>query len=164
MMNLKLLLKGYYSIKYQIFLQVRESMATIKFFHVLFVFIWVGNLLALTRLLGYHVKQDIQTQKNMVLVYQRMYRFISLPSMAMTIVFGSVLIMNIDPDKGLFWFAHKLAFAMGVIVCDFICGFYISDLVGKADTSRGVKYKILHGVCGLCLIGVLVSIYILKPA
>lgn len=100
----------------------------------------------------------------MALVYQRMHRFISVPSMAVVVTLGTLLIMNIDQEKGLFWFSSKLVFALGLIVCDFVCAHYISELVDKADTSKGIKYKVLHGICGLLLIGVLVSIYLLKPA
>jgi uncharacterized integral membrane protein (TIGR00701 family) len=138
-------------------------MAIVKTLHVLCAFIWIGNLLALTRLLGYHVKEDEQTQLRMARIYRRMYNFVGLPTMGLTIVFGAFLFTELDPDKGIGWFIIKLLFVLGLVVCDVICGQFIAALNQNADTSRGVKYKILHGVAGLLLIGVLVSIYILRP-
>jgi len=139
-------------------------MAFVKLLHVLFVFIWVGNLLALTRLLGYHNKLDDAAQLQMGKIYRRMHLFVGLPCLALAFLFGSVLILQIDQEKGLSWFILKLIFASGLILCEFICGHFISLLTDKTDHSRGVKYKVLHGVCGLLLIGVLTSIYILKPS
>lgn len=138
-------------------------MAIVKLLHVTFVFIWVGNLLALTRLLGYHNKLDDAAQLQMGPIYNRMYKFVGLPCLALAFIFGSVLILNLNQEKGLSWFFHKLVFAIGLIICDFICGHYITLLTDKTDHSRGVRYKVLHGVCGLMLIGVLASIYLLKP-
>lgn len=137
-------------------------MAYIKALHVLAVFIWTGNLLALTRFMGYQVKESPETQMRLAPIYRRMYNFISLPTMVIAILLGGVLILNIDQDQGLFWFFSKMFFALGLVVCDVICGHYVGELNLKADTGRGVPYKILHGVSGLFLIGVIVSIYLLR--
>ena len=154
---------GNYSIKCRIFLPEEiEFMAFIKMLHVLFIFVWVGNLLSLTRLLGYHARLDDGAQLKMASIYHRMYRFVGLPSLMLAVLFGAALMIRLDPEKGIFWFISKMAFAVGLIVCDLICGDFIVFLVGHPDHSRGKKYKVLHGICGLLLIGVLASIYIIK--
>jgi uncharacterized membrane protein len=137
-------------------------MAFIKMLHVLFVFVWVGNLLSLTRLLGYHARLDEGTQLKMTSIYHRMYRFVGLPSLLLAVLFGAALMIRLDPERGLLWFITKMVFAVGLILCDLICGDFIVNLVGHLDHSNGKKYKILHGICGLLLIGVLASIYLLK--
>lgn len=137
-------------------------MATMKMLHVLFMIIWVGNLLALTRLLGYHVKQTKEVQLALGNLYFRMYYFVGLPSLVITVTLGIILLMNktLGPNPG--WFHMKLTLAVLLIGCDFITGKWIRPLRENVDTTRGVKYKILHGVCGLLLIGILFSIYVLK--
>lgn len=138
-------------------------MAVVKLLHVLFVFIWVGNLLALTRLLGYHNKLDDSAQLQMGKIYRRMHLFVGMPCLALAFLLGSILILRLDQEKGLSWFILKLCFASGLIVCEFICGHFISALTDKTDHSRGISYKVLHGLCGLFLIGVLTCVYLLKP-
>jgi uncharacterized membrane protein len=137
-------------------------MTYIKFFHVLSVFIWIGNLLALTRLMGYHVKLDTTAQMSMAAIYKRMYYYIGLPSMLLAVTLGVALLAHTDPDQIHSWILLMTLFAMPLIACDLITGFLISELNQRPDTSRGIKYKILHGMTGLFLIALLGSIYLLK--
>jgi len=137
-------------------------MNVIKVLHVMCVFIWIGNLLALTRLMGYHVKEEEKTQMRLAKIYRRMNNLVTLPSMGLSIIFGAILLWQLDHQKGLNWFFFKMLFAVGLVICSIVCMQFISDLNVKPAARRGVRYKILHGVCGLLLIGVLVSIYVLR--
>lgn len=137
-------------------------MLIVKALHVLCVFVWIGNLLALTRLMGYHVKEDANTQMQMAKIYRRMYQLVELPTMVLAILFGFILMTRMDQAGDLTWFYLKLAFVAGLVLCDVVCGRFVNELNERPDTGRGVKYKILHGVTGLMLIGVLASIYIVK--
>jgi uncharacterized membrane protein len=138
-------------------------MTYIKFFHVLSVFIWIGNLLALTRLMGYHVKLETSAQMSMAAVYKRMYYYIGLPSMFLAVTLGVALLAHTDPDQIHSWILLMTLFAMPLIACDLITGFFIGELNQRPDTGRGIKYKILHGMTGLFLIALLGSVYLLKP-
>jgi uncharacterized membrane protein len=113
--------------------------------------------------MGYHVKEDEQTQMRMARLYRRMYNFVGLPTMMLTIVFGAFLFLEIDPDKGINWLVFKIFFVLGLVICDVVCGQFISSLNQKPETGRGIQYKILHGIAGLLLIGVIVCIYIFRP-
>lgn len=137
-------------------------MAYVKAFHLLFVFIWVGNLMALTRFMGYHVKEDANTQMRLAALYKRMYQFVGLPSMIFALLLGAVLIHRVNQEDGLGWFMIKISCAIGLVVCDVACGHYINALNLKSEHGKGVRYKILHGVTGLLLIGILTSVYILR--
>lgn len=137
-------------------------MNIIKALHVICVFMWVGNLLTLTRLMGYHVKEDEKTQRQMAKIYKRMYNFIGLPTMVLSILFGLVLISGLDHVRSLTWFYWKLAFVAGLIACDFICGKWVTSLNYECDMGKGVKYKILHGVAGLMFFGIIFSIYVIQ--
>lgn len=136
-------------------------MAIVKALHVLCVFVWIGNLLALTRLMGYHVKEDELTQRNLARLYKRMYSLVGLPSLILAIAFGVTLLMNL-PNKPAIWFHIKMTFFIPLLICDFICGRYVTELNKAPDLTRGIKYKVLHGMCGLMLLGIIVTIYVGK--
>jgi len=127
--------------------------------HVLCVFIWMGMLLSLTRLMGYHVKEDAATQRHLARIYNRMYNFIDLPAMALSLVLGLVLIACLDKKEDLTWFFVKMGFVAGLLVCDTICGRWIAVLGQGPVGGKGVKYKVLHMATGALLIGIIFTIY-----
>ena len=137
-------------------------MAIIKLLHVICVFIWIGNLLCLTRLMGYRVKEDAVTQAGLARILKRMYSFISLPSMCLALLFGFILLPSIDLRDAGGWFHMKLTMAFGLIVCDIATGRAIAAFSEEPETGRGVKYKILHGVAGLLLIALLSSTFLVR--
>lgn len=137
-------------------------MALIKLIHVLAVFIWVGNLLALTRLMGYHVKQTEETQAQLVKIYQRMIYFIGIPAMILAILCGMILITNVNWSYRPGWFHMKLLFVVGIVVADLLVMRQVGQLTQGPDRSRGVRYKVVHGVVGLMLIGILCSAYLVR--
>ncbi len=56
----------------------------------------------------------------------------------------------------------KLTLAVGLVIVDMMCARAIFNLTEQRDHSRGIHYKILHGLSGLLLIGVLISIYVVR--
>ncbi|MFT4553630.1 MAG: putative membrane protein [Chlamydiales bacterium] len=130
-------------------------MGFIKLLHLICLFTWIGNLMCLTRLMGYHAKEDAATQAHLARLYRRMYKLVSLPTMCLTILLGIVLITSLPTGPSMGWLHMKLTFALGMVVVDIICGREITRLNEGHITGRGVKYKILHGVTGLLLIGIL---------
>lgn len=137
-------------------------MAILKLLHVLFVFVWVGSLLALTRLLTYQAKEAPDVQLKLGKILRRMYCLIDFPSMVLAVGFGLTLLFLKDMNWKAPWLHMKLTFAFLLIVTDLVCGFSIYKHSKTAIAGRGIKYQILHGVAGLFFIGVLVAIYILK--
>ena len=132
-------------------------MAWVKALHVISLFIWIGTLLSLTRLMGYHVKEEPDTQMRMAKIYKRMYRLVQFPTMIVAIVLGVVLLTQLDLSYKPGWLHMKLTFAAGLIICDWMCGRNVARLNVEPDLSKGVRYKMLHGITGLMLIGVLVA-------
>ena len=133
-------------------------MATLKLLHVLFIFIWVGTLLTLSRMMGYLAKEPLLVQQRVASLTQRMYLLIDLPSMVIAVGLGLCLLFLKDTNWKAPWLHVKLTLAFLLIVCDLLTGWKIVRQI--ADSSVG--YKILHGFIGLLLIGVLIAIYILK--
>jgi uncharacterized membrane protein len=140
----------------------RRFMAWIKLVHVLAVFIWVGNLLALTRLMSYHVKQTPETQAQLVKIYQRMVYFIGIPAMILAILCGMILITNVNWNYRPGWFHMKLLFVTGIVIADLTVMRQVGRLTQGPDLSRGVRYKVVHGIVGLMLIGILCSAYLVR--
>jgi putative membrane protein len=134
----------------------------IKALHVLTVFIWIGTLLSLTRVMGYQVKEDAETQLRIAKICQRMYSLVQLPCMILSIVFGVFLLSSVNFSYNPGWFHMKMTFTMGLVVCDIFCGKAVAQLNKEADTGKGAKYKMLHGVTGLMLIGILVSLFVVR--
>ena len=124
----------------------------VKMFHVLFMIVWVGQLLSLTRLLGYG------KVKEMGPIYRRMYLFVDLPSMVMTVVLGIILLSQKMTLFKMPYFHLKLTLAALLILSDLYLGRLI---LSNKEVSR-VKFKILHGICGLLLLGILFAIYVYK--
>ncbi len=134
----------------------------IKLLHILFMIIWVGQLLSLSRLLGYNRKLSVEALKEMVPLYYRMYLFVEVPSMILAIGTGVLLMLNKMEVLKMPYFHLKLTLVGLLVILDFVLGKSILDLKHNVVKEGVVKYKILHGLCGLVLIGVLYAIYVMK--
>ncbi len=134
----------------------------IKMLHLLCVFVWMGNLFALTRLMAYLVEEEAVTRVRMSKIFMRMYNLVGLPAMGFSIIFGAFLMGNIDQQKGLLWFFLKMGCVCGLVVCDVICGQYLARFDIRSDHGKGMPYKIIHAICGLLLIALLTAVYIVR--
>lgn len=137
-------------------------MTILKLFHVLFLFIWIGSLLSLTRFQGYLSNEEVSVQTRLAKLCRRMYLIIDMPSMIISIVLGIILFIYTPLKSPLGWFHMKLTFTVGLIICDIICGRMIHKIYKFGFTNARIKYKILHSITALMLIGVLTSIYIVR--
>jgi uncharacterized membrane protein len=134
-------------------------MAILKLIHVLFIFVWIGTLLTIGRLMGYLAKEPPLVQERVARLARRMYLFIDFPSMIIAVTLGiTSLLINEETNWKAPWLHMKLTFAFFIIVCDLFTGAAII----RRKIGTGNYYKILHGVTGLFFIGVLIAIYILK--
>ena len=137
-------------------------MASLKLFHLFFLFVWMGSLLALTRFLGYLPKEEPSVQNRILRILRRTYLMIDLPSMSLSLILGVLLFIAKGVDFSQGWLHMKLTFVAFLIVCDIVTGRSILRLSRENKSCRGVRYKILHGVTALSLIALLVSVYIVK--
>ena len=137
-------------------------MIFVKFFHILFVWLWTGTLIGLTRFLGYHAKQPPVTKRALLRIYRRIYFFIDLPCMCLGLTFGIILfIMKGASFKG-GWFHMKLTFVAVLIACDLLTLRSLYSLALRPLQGKGIRYKILHGLSALSLVAILFSIYVIK--
>ena len=134
-------------------------MALLKFFHVLFVFLWMGGLLTVT---GFMAHQK-QASSELSRLFKRIYLSVELPSMILAIVFGVILLV-VKPDVSFKapWLHMKLTFAALLIICDIVNGCTVARLQRSGAMAGRMGHLFLHYISFLCLIGVLAAIYLLK--
>lgn len=135
-------------------------MGWVKVFHFVFVFIWVGSLMTLTRMMMKHNSYTEEVKEVMVNLYSRFYNFAQLPSMIIAVTLGMILIGQLDQSKNLGWFHMKLTLAMSMIFCDILCHRFIQRMREGSGNPR--MAHVLHGVSGLLVVGIAVSLYVLR--
>lgn len=137
-------------------------MILLKIVHLFFVFVWIGSLLILSRLLTYFHRETPEVQTRLALIFRKMYLFVDLPSLILTVVSGLILFTLTTFGPSLGWFHMKITFVLLLIVADIFLGKEIIKLQTKPITGKEVRYKILHYIIVLFLIGTLCSIYAVR--
>ncbi len=132
-----------------------------KLLHLLFLLIWIGNLLALTRLLGYRKKLSPEAMGELLPLLRRMYLFVGLPSLVLVLSFGGVLLTMADLGKSLGWLHMKLTASVLLIVIDMLIGSAIEKGVSGGSLPSPAKFRLYHGGVGLLVIAALFSVVVL---
>lgn len=123
----------------------------IKLFHLFFLFIWIGTLLSLTRLLATRARDSVESLK-------KLYLTTDLPAMCMTIVLGWLSFFAKEMNFKGGWLHMKLTFVILLIVVDIFTG---RSLFKKELRKRGF-FIFLHILVLLFLLLILFSICLLK--
>lgn len=135
-------------------------------FHIIGLILWLGGLLDLTRILGYHVKEDIPVQKRLSRMEFRMYWFVATPGMILAVVMGLFMFFKGGGISAYFgdfsWFRFKFALALVLIVVHFAFGKMVMDQRANPRITSPVRFKILHGVTGLIFISIVI-LAVVKP-
>jgi uncharacterized integral membrane protein (TIGR00701 family) len=141
-------------------------MGIVKMLHVACVMIWMGNLLSLTRLMAHAFMEEEKTQKDIAAMFSRMYSYISLPFMLLSVTFGMILITNVDFSYKPGWFHMKLTLIFLMIAMDMICGRWVGQFRERAEKGEyrhpARQYKILHSMIGVVMLMILVSVYVVR--
>ncbi|MCB1180818.1 MAG: CopD family protein [Chlamydiia bacterium] len=122
----------------------------------------MGSLLSLTRLLANISREPEEAQAKFIEMARKMYQFVDLPSMCLSIFFGMVLLFLTSVDLLAGWFHMKITFAVLLIVCDILTGVAIYRTAEGFKSKKKLQYKILHGLTVLFLLSVLFSIYVIR--
>jgi len=142
-------------------------MAWYLVFHILGVIIWIGGLMDLTRLVGYHVKEEVFVQARLSNMEFRMYWFVATPGMVLAVVMGIFLFFKGGGVPVYFggpssWFIMKFLLAMGLILIHFVFGRFLMDLKMQPRQMNPARFKILHGLTGLMVVGIIIMVFV-KP-
>jgi uncharacterized membrane protein len=150
------------------------SHAYIKAFHLIFLFIWLGGLMGLSRFLGYHVREEAPVRAALSRIEKRIYMFVTLPGAIFAIVTGIMLLLGVGhpntewstvdflryyiaphATQNTFWYVTFHAKLTGVAVligCDIFTGMQIFSLAKAPTMPSRVRFSILHGVEALFVI------------
>jgi uncharacterized membrane protein len=134
---------------------------TALFLHVLGVILWAGGALNLSRMLAFHVQEELGVQARFSEMEIKIFFFVTLPGMLLAVAAG--LYMLADPVMNLIshdWMKAKLGLALLFIILTFELGRRIMSLRGKpAKGSKGAQMA-LHGILGLSLMGILYLVFL----
>jgi protoporphyrinogen IX oxidase len=139
-------------------------MAILKLLHVFVVFIWVGSLLTLSRLLAYQAKEPPEIQLKLGRILKRMYFAVDLPSMILTVLLGVVSLVVKGVNMKAPWLHMKLTFVFLLILCDAFIGRKIVFHSHEPIKGGATRFKIFHTLAGALFIAILIAIYIIKPS
>ncbi len=127
-------------------------------FHLIGVVLWMGGLLAFSRMLGYQSKELPSVRPRFTFVEGRLNWLVAVPGAVLTIVFGVWLAY----EHGAAWFRvaawmhYKLALVVAVVVIHAVLTVKIRQIrraAPSAPMSRAL-YAALHGTVGLLLIAI----------
>ena len=127
-------------------------------FHLIGVVLWMGGLMAFSRILGYQSKELPSVRPRLTFIESRLNMLVAAPGALLTIVFGVWLAVQ----HGAAWFRvaswlhYKLALVVAVAVIHVVLTIKIRQIrraAPSAPMSRGL-YAALHGTVGLLLIAI----------
>lgn len=143
--------------------------AWLKWVHVLGVVIYVGGLLALTRLIGHAVRFKAEPSRtDAYRIFQRMHKFANWIGLGLMLVTGLVLLVW-DPDparkhhymkQG--YFHMKLACIVVLLACDFAFSRKLFRLEGAGPQPPATFFRVMHGIVGLALLGALAALFLVR--
>ena len=139
-------------------------MAWIKVFHIVGMVVWLGALLDLTRLLGYHVKEEIEVQKRMSWMEFRLFFFVATPGLAVTWILGLSAFFTGGGVAGYLqgagWFHAKLTLVVLLTAIHAFMGKQILALRANPGKQNPAKFKALHGITALSMILVIILVVV----
>jgi putative membrane protein len=127
-------------------------------FHLIGIVLWMGGLLAFSRVLGYHSKELPSVRPRYTFIEGRLNYLVAWPGALLSIVFGVLLTWQHGRawfDVAL-WLHVKLALVVAVLIIHIVLSvkhYQIRRAHPSQPLSRAL-YASLHGMVGLLLIAI----------
>lgn len=147
-------------------------------FHLIGLVIYLGGLLNLSRMLGYHVKESAEVRARLSWMEKRMYFFVTLPGLAIAATFGLLMLFGVGSEgmagnaiqhyyvprvaetgEKSAWYATfhaKSVLIVILLVLDFFLGRQIVTLAKGGEPPKPARFKILHGLIALVTILIII--------
>lgn len=149
-------------------LAVAAGYRWLKWVHVLGVVIYVGGLMALTRLLGHAVRfPDAPSRTNAYRVFQRMHKFANWVGLGLMVVAGLWLLVWDPMGKHYLkqpYFHVKLTAIVVLLACDVLFARKLFALEGEGTQPPATFFRVMHGIVGLALLGALAALFLIRPS
>ncbi len=135
----------------------------IKAFHIIFVITWFAGLFYLPRLFVHHtLANDQACNERFKIMERKLYRF-TTPSMALTIIFGSLLVAaNWSAYSSAGWLHAKLFLIVLLIIYHLWCGKIVKTFANDANTKSHVWYRWFNEAPVLALFAIVILV-VIKP-
>jgi len=134
-----------------------------KALHVISVMTWMAGLFYLPRLYVYHTgaKVGSELSQTLKIMERRLLRAIMYPAMVASIIFGTLLLIQIEAwDQP--WLHIKLLCITGLIVFHFLLAKYRLAFLEDKNKKSEKFYRLINEVPTLLMV-VLVIMVIVKP-
>ncbi len=138
-------------------------MLWVKALHIIFVITWFAGLFYLPRLFVHHaMTDDPACHERFKIMERKLYRF-TTPSMALTIVLGTILLVpNWSIYASFGWIYIKLVFVVLLIIYHLWCGKIVKIFANNANTKSHTWYRWFNEAPVLALFAIVV-LAVVKP-
>jgi putative membrane protein len=135
-----------------------------KSLHLIAVFSWMAGLLYLPRIFVYHSENKDEIVKTVFKTMERkLFYYIMTPAMALSWLFGLVLISQIGFDQlNSLWIQLKLVFVILLTIYHFYLGSLLNRFKFDKNEKSSKFYRYINEIPTLLLI-LIVFIVIFKP-
>ena len=142
-----------------------NSYLLFKSLHLIAVISWMAGLLYLPRIFVYHAENlnDSNTSSIFKIMEKKLYLYIMMPAMALSWIFGMILISNIGFENlGTFWIKIKLILVIILTMYHFYLGKLLEDFRLNKNSKSSKFFRFINEVPTLLLI-LIVFIVVFKP-
>ena len=143
---------------------------TLKALHIIFVVSWFAGLFYIVRLFIYHTEAQLKSEtekdilsKQFIEMEKKLWWIITTPAMVLTIIFGTLMILENPYYIQAGWMHVKLAFVGLLLIYHFICQKILFDLKKGVFKWSSTGLRIWNEVATLALVAI-VFIVVLKDA
>jgi protoporphyrinogen IX oxidase len=131
--------------------------------HIISIVAWMAGILYLMRLFVYHAEETESVVKaRFKIMESRLYRFITLPAMVSSLVFGTLLLFIHPSFLKMGWLHLKLLFVLLLVGATHFCGSELGELAQDRVRYTSRTYRILNEVPTVILIAI-VCLAVFKP-
>jgi putative membrane protein len=133
-------------------------MLWVKAFHLISMVAWFAGLFYLPRLFVYHSEStDSISLERFKIMERKLYYFIMIPSMLLTIFFGLWLFKeNMFLYKSAGWMHTKLLLVVLLIAYHHVCGYYVKQFAQNKNRHSSRFYRIFNEIPAVFLIAIII--------
>ncbi len=136
----------------------------IKSLHIIFLVAWYAGLFYLPRLYVYHTMATEPAVKDTFKTMERkLYYGIMMPSMVLTVLFGSILWLEYGIGRDQTWMMVKLALVAVLLGLHFYLGKLRKDFAADRNAHGHVFYRWLNEIPALPILVAVVLLVVIKP-
>ena len=135
----------------------------LKAFHIIAVISWMAGLLYLPRLFVYHAaaKPGSDASETFKVMERRLLNFIMNPAMALTWIFGIVLVLQ-GQWIGATWFHIKFALVIALSAAHVLLSHWVVEFSFDRNRHTQKFYRIVNEIPTVLMIAI-VLLAVLKP-